>query len=249
MSSGPGAARAAVVTRVAVVTGGASGIGAAVVRRLARDGMHVVVADVDLDAAREVAAEVGGRAAHIDVTDSRAVEALFADGPNPDVLVCSAGGAPRSAALEIDDQTFGAVLDLNVGGFFRCARAAARRSIRLSRPLSIVHVGSSLAEGAATDLAHFGAAKAACASLVRTLAVEWASHGIRVNSVVPGLVRTPATAAVLASHEASLARDVPLGRVGEPDDVAGAVAYLVGADAGWVTGTAVTVDGGRRASR
>ena len=76
---GPGAARAAVVTRVAVVTGGASGIGAAVVRRLARDGTHVVVADVDLDAAREVAAEVGGRAAQLDVTDSQAVDAFFAD--------------------------------------------------------------------------------------------------------------------------------------------------------------------------
>ena len=148
--------------RLAVVTGGASGIGAAVARELAAGGARVVIADLDLARAQSLAAELGGEARRVDVCERDQVLALFAGLPGaPDVLVTSAGGAPRSAALDTDEATFARTLQLNTGGFWRCAQEAARRSVAAGRGLSVVHVASSLHRGPAPGLAHFAAAKAA----------------------------------------------------------------------------------------
>lgn len=238
--------------RLAVVTGGASGIGAAVVRELARGGAEVVVADLDAGRAAALAGELGAiatvHARCVDVRERAAVESLFVGLPRaPGLLVTCAGGAPRSAALDTDEATFAATLQLNTAGFWRCAQVAARAARAVDAPLSIVHVASSLHRGPAPGLAHFAAAKAASVTLVRCLAQEWAVHRIRVNAVVPGPVETPMTTPVWDASPGlreGLRAGVPLGRLGEPDDVARAVAWLASDEAAWVTGTLLTVDGG-----
>ncbi len=234
--------------RLAVVTGGASGIGAGVAHELAVGGAEVVVADLDVGRAVALAATIGARAQALDVCDRGQVEALFAGLGRPaGILVTCAGGARRSVALDTDEATFGASLQLNAGGFWRCAQVAARAAIAGGVPLSIVHVASSLHRGPAPGLAHFAAAKAASVTLVRCLAQEWAAEGIRVNAVVPGPVETPMTTPLWdrspGVREALRAR-VPLGKLGEPLDVARAVAWLASAEASWITGAVLSVDGG-----
>ncbi len=234
--------------RLAVVTGGASGIGAAVVRELVTGGAEVLVADLDGARAAGLAAVVGARAQCLDVCDRAEVETLFAGLGRPaEILVTCAGGAPRSLALDTDEGTFAASLQLNAGGFWRCAQVAARAAIACHSPLSVVHVASSLHRGPAPGLAHFAAAKAASVTLVRCLAQEWAAGGVRVNAVVPGPVETPMTA-MRWDHSPgvrdALRSRIPLGRIGEPADVARAVAWLASDEASWITGAIMTVDGG-----
>lgn len=236
--------------RLALVTGGASGIGAASAHELAAGGAQVVVADLDGARAAALAAQLGSAALArvVDVRERAAVESLFASLPRaPDVLVTCAGGAPRSAALDTDEATFEAALQLNAGGFWRCAQLAARAAIGAARPLAIVHVASSLHRGPAPGLAHFAAAKAASVTLVRCLAQEWASLRIRVNAVIPGPVETPMTTPVWDRSPGlreALVAAMPLGRLGTPPDVAHAVAWLASDEASWVTGTLLQVDGG-----
>lgn len=248
MNGAPGAGAGRFAGRLAVVTGGASGIGAASARALAVGGARVIVADVDLARAEAVAGECGGVAHAVDVCDRAAVFGLFdALDAAPAVLVTCAGGAPRSPALDTDEATFARALQLNAGGFWRCAQEAARRAIAAGTPLAVVHVASSLHRGPAPGLAHFAAAKAASVTLVRCLAQELAPHRVRVNAVIPGPVETPMTTPVWDAAPGlrdALRSRIPLGRLGTGDDVARTVAWLASDDADWVTGSLVTVDGG-----
>ncbi len=248
MNEAPGAGAGRFAGRLAVVTGGASGIGAATARALAAEGARVVVADLDLERAQVVAAECGGSARHVDVCERELVTALFDSlEAAPAVLVTCAGGAPRSPALETDEATFTRSLQLNAGGFWRCAQEAARRAVAAGTPLAIVHVASSLHRGPAPGLAHFAAAKAASVTLVRCLAQELAARRVRVNAVIPGPVETPMTTPVwdaAPSLRDTLRGRIPLGRLGTAADVARAAAWLASDEADWVTGSLVTVDGG-----
>ena len=234
--------------RLAVVTGGGSGIGAEIARELAGRGARVVVADIAADHARDVATAINGTAIVTDVRDRTQVHDLIAGLERaPDILVTSAGGASRRSALDVDEAQFADSLQLNAGGFWRCAQEAATRAIEDQRPLSIVHIASSLYRGPAPDLSHFAAAKSASITLVRCLAQEWATHDIRVNAVVPGPVETPATAAVWDEIQGTreiLSARLPLGRIGVPADIAKAAAWLVSDESHWMTGSVLRVDGG-----
>jgi NAD(P)-dependent dehydrogenase (short-subunit alcohol dehydrogenase family) len=234
--------------RLAVVTGGASGIGAEVAQVLAARGAKVIIADVNGERADSVAEAIGGQGRTVDVCDRAQVARLFATLEQaPAILVTCAGGATRRPALEVDEAMLRQTFDLNAGGFWRCTQEAARRCIAADAPLSVVHLASSLHRGPAPELSHFAAAKAASITMVRCLAQELATHNIRVNAVIPGPIETASTTPVWDARpelRAALSEKLPLGRIGQPIDVAPAVAWLASDEASWITGAVLNVDGG-----
>ncbi|HEV7625511.1 MAG TPA: SDR family NAD(P)-dependent oxidoreductase [Streptomyces sp.] len=238
---------------VALVTAAGQGIGAAVSRRLAGEGAQVVVSDLDGARAERAAEEIrsgGGQAEGVvcDVGDRQSVEAAVAHAVTRyghlDVLVSNAYSCHADAELVEDepDEVWHRDLDTTLTGAFRCARAAMPHLAAAGGRGSIVNIGS------VNGIQDFGnhaysAAKAGLASLTRTLAGDGGARGVRVNLVAPGTVHT----AAWAGREAALERAAaiyPLGRVGRPDDIAAAVAFLASADAAWVTGVTLPVDGG-----
>lgn len=225
--------------RLAVVTGGASGIGAACVTALRRQGATVIVGDIQADQ---------GSPEYLDVTDRGSVVKFFAALERaPDILITCAGGAKRTSALDVGDDLMADTISLNFGGFWRCTQEASRRAITEESSLAVVHVASSLHRGPAPELSHFAAAKAASVTMVRCLAQELAPQSIRVNAVIPGPVETPATTAVWDANEgirSALQNAIPLGRIGMPEDVVPAILFLASAEATWATGSVLTIDGG-----
>jgi NAD(P)-dependent dehydrogenase (short-subunit alcohol dehydrogenase family) len=235
-----------------LVTGAARGIGAATAARLAEEGAGVLVTDVDRPAAEETAAALRARgltaeASGCDVADRASVEAAVARAVGVfgslDVLVNNAYACTPDAPLFEDepDEAWARDLDITLTGAYRCCRAALPHLAASGRG-AIVSIGS------VNGLQDFGnhaysAAKAGLASLTRTLAGHAAARGVRVNLVAPGTVRT--TAWEGRDEELAAVRGLyPLGRVGEPGDIAAAVAFLASRDASWITGTTLAVDGG-----
>ncbi|MEX2495088.1 MAG: SDR family oxidoreductase [Woeseia sp.] len=231
-----------------VVTGAASGIGAAAAREFARMGAAVTIGDINLKNAEKVAESISARARPLDVTSRQDVVRFFDSlETSPGILVTAAGGAQRCHALDVDDALLFDTMQLNLGGFWRCTQEAARRAISENRSLAVVHVASSLYRGPAPQLSHFAAAKAASVAMLRCLAQELARYHIRVNGVVPGPVETPATNAVWESapeiRESTRAR-IPMGRIGDTGDIVPGIVWLASPQANWVTGSILTIDGG-----
>ncbi|WLW49911.1 SDR family NAD(P)-dependent oxidoreductase [Streptomyces sp. YU58] len=235
-----------------LVTGGARGIGAATARRLAEEGARVLLTDVDAPEAERTAAALREQgltvlASGCDVADRVSVEAAVARAVEAfgslDVLVNSAARCTADVPLFEDqsDEDWAGDLDVTLTGPYRCARAALPHLAASGRG-AIVNIGS------VNGLQSFGnhaysAAKAGLGSLTRTLAGHAAPRGVRVNLVAPGTVRTSAWEG--RDEDLDAVRGLyPLGRVGEPEDIAAAVAFLASRDAAWITGTTLTVDGG-----
>ncbi|WP_369174733.1 SDR family NAD(P)-dependent oxidoreductase [Streptomyces sp. R28] len=235
-----------------LVTGAARGIGAATARRFAQEGGRVLVTDVDGPEAEKAAATLRAdglavRALACDVADRASVEAAVAHAVDAfgslDVLVNSAASCTPDTPLFEDgpDEAWARDLDVTLTGPYRCCRAALPYLAATGRG-AIVNIGS------VNGLQDFGnhaysAAKAGLGSLTRTLAGHAAARGVRVNLVMPGTVRTSAWEGREAELDA-IRPLYPLGRVGEPEDIAAAVAFLASRDAAWITGTTLTVDGG-----
>ena len=244
--------------RVAVVTGGAMGIGAEVCRRLAAAGFTVVVADRDLPAAETTAAQLradgaSAEAQALDVGDAASVDSAFAAielrHGRCDVLVNSAGIAKVYPFLEFPDDNFAATMAVNVNGTFLCSQRAARLMVRnqWGRIVNIASVAGMRAVG--TGRTAYGTSKGAVIALTRQMAVELAEKGVTSNAVAPGPVDTPMTRAL---HTAQFRREyenaIPMNRYGTVGEIAAAVMYLVSEDAGFVTGVTLPVDGGFLAS-
>jgi len=231
--------------RVVAVIGGTSGIGAAAAERFLNSGAFVAVAGLDVDA---TPAAVAGRAkvTELDVTRAGAVEEFIAALPRLDVLVNAAGVIRRGA--EYDPGVFAGVIEVNLHAAMR-ACVAAHPLLARSRGC-VVNLASMLSYFGGPLVPAYAASKGAIVQLTKSLAVAWAADGIRVNAVAPGWIRTALTAGIRddeAAEQRILDR-TPMGRWGEPADVAGAVAFLAGPDAAFITGAVLPVDGGYLAS-
>jgi NAD(P)-dependent dehydrogenase (short-subunit alcohol dehydrogenase family) len=256
--------------RAALVTGGSSGIGLAAARRLAAEGAAVLVVGQDrerLDAAvAAVRAEAaacaragGSRAAPVagrlgDVTDPASMETAAVDAAGLigrlDVLVAAAGiDGEGQDVLELDPATFARVLDVNARGLLLSGQAAARRMVAGGEGGSVVLVASVNAFQAEPRFADYNASKGAAVLLARSMAIDLADRGVRVNAVCPGYVRTRMTEPYLADPAAleGILGHIPLRRVAEPDEIAATIAFLASAEASYITGSAVIIDGGRSA--
>jgi NAD(P)-dependent dehydrogenase (short-subunit alcohol dehydrogenase family) len=217
--------------KLAVVTGGASGIGAATVEAFERCGAKVTVLDIAND---------------VDVTDTQAVERAFARLAAFDILVNSAGRAVRKPATELSGEEWDQVLDLNLKATFFCSRAAVPY-LRKRGGGSIVNLASIMGfSGGIFPNASYQASKGGVVNLTRALALEWAAYNIRVNAVAPTFVRTQLTVPIFSNPEvlAQVMRHTPLGRLPEPAEIAAAIVYLCSPAAHCVTGVTLPVDSG-----
>jgi NAD(P)-dependent dehydrogenase (short-subunit alcohol dehydrogenase family) len=241
--------------RVAIVTGGSSGIGAATAILLAERGMDVgVTYRTNESGARDTATVIeatGRRAAvaHLDLgapgDAEGAIGALAAELGRVDALVNNAATNPRATTLEETVESWDHTLAVNLVGPWACARAAAARMISAGRGGRIVNISSVLAFAPLEAGGAYCAAKAGLEALTKVMALEWASHGITVNTVAPGHTATPMNYAQSELDGTVIERPViPVGRAAEPDEVAGAIAYLVSAEASYATGASLLVDGG-----
>ena len=239
--------------RVAVITGGGSGIGLATGRRLAAEGATVVVADVDPAAGQAAADEVGGTFVALDVTDDAAVEALFqgtvdAHG-SVDIAFNNAGISPPDddSILVTGLEAWRRVQEVNLTSVFLCCKHVIPHMQRQGKG-SIINTASFVATlGAATSQISYTASKGGVLAMTRELGVEFARQGIRVNALCPGPVNTPLLQELFAKDPERAARrmvHIPMGRFGEADEIAAAVAFLASDDASFITASTFLVDGG-----
>jgi NAD(P)-dependent dehydrogenase (short-subunit alcohol dehydrogenase family) len=240
-------------SRVAVVTGGASGIGLATVRRLAAEGAHVVIGDLDPAAGKAAADEVGGLFVQTDVTDPTAVENLFKQAfdtyGSVDIAFNNAGISPPDDASILDTglDAWRKVQEVNLTSVYLCCKAAIPYMQRQGKG-SIINTASFVAVmGAATSQISYSASKGGVLAMSRELGVEFARQGIRVNALCPGPVNTPLLTELFAKDPERARRrlvHVPMGRFGEPDEIAAAVAFLASDDSSFITANTFLVDGG-----
>jgi NAD(P)-dependent dehydrogenase (short-subunit alcohol dehydrogenase family) len=238
--------------RVALVTGGGNGIGRATCQALAEAGAKVAVADIDLEAAKRVAAEIGrGEAHRLDVTDEAGVGAVVGaiagSHGRIDILVNNAGLGARVPTVDLSTERWRQVMAVNLEGSFFCVRAAGRHMLEAGRG-AIVNLASimGLVGGGHYPNLAYHSAKGALVNFTRALACEWAPHGIRVNAVAPTFARTRLTEPLLGDPAMveRLLRETPLGRFVEPEEVAAAILFLASDAASMITGVTLPVDGG-----
>lgn len=241
-----------------LISGGSSGIGEATARRFLDEGARVHLGGLDPDEVAGAvsrlcrAGDVSGTAA--DVSDEVGVERLVQRARDAlggiDVLANNAGTAWREPFLEITLAHWDAMLAVNLRGMFLVAQAVARVLVEQRTGGAIVNMSSINGMAGEADYAHYNASKAGVLMLTRTMAVELGVHGIRVNALCPGYIETPLNARIAGSlgddFVAAYARDkIPLRRIGQPDEVAAAYAFLASDDASFITGTEIVVDGGQ----
>ena len=244
------------MTRVAVVTGGASGMGESTCHELGRRGHKVAVLDINEEAAQRVSADlrkegVEALGVAVDVTDRPAVEEAFAKvrtelGP-VSILVTSAGLVGFGRFTEIRPEDWSRIIDVNLNGTFHCCQVALPDMIAANWG-RIVMISSSSAQRGSPRMAHYAASKGAVITLTKSLANEYASMGITVNNIPPSGIETPMqhqsqAQGHLGSNE-EMASKIPMGHLGSGDDIAAAVGFLCSEEAGFITGQVLGVNGG-----
>ena len=240
--------------RVAIVTGGASGIGRGIASVLASEGAHVVVADIDTRRAAEAASELastggGATSIEVDVSDQESVKAMadatLKEKERIDILCSNAGIYSSETLNEMTESVWDNVMAINVEGALYSIQACvpAMRAAGYGR---IVITSSITGPIVAHPVgAHYGASKAALLGLMRTVALEVVRDGITINAVQPGNVRTPAFERLPESNQQEMVESIPLGRLAEPEEIGWAVRYLVSDEAAYVTGQTLILDGGQ----
>ncbi|PWU17969.1 MAG: 3-oxoacyl-[acyl-carrier-protein] reductase [Candidatus Rokuibacteriota bacterium] len=240
--------------QVAIVTGGAQGVGRGIASVLAAEGARVAIADLDDDQADSTAAALRNDgleavAVTTDVSDRGSVEAMAAfvldEHGRIDILAANAGIYPTASLDELDEVLWNRVMDLNVTGAVRAVQACLPAMV--SREYGRIVLTSSIT-GPLTGqagFAHYGASKAAMLGFMRSAAVEVAQSGVTINAVLPGNVQTPGFAATSDEHQRHMLSAIPMGRYADPEDVGWAVRFLASREAGYITGQTLIVDGGQ----
>jgi NAD(P)-dependent dehydrogenase (short-subunit alcohol dehydrogenase family) len=239
--------------KVAIITGGCSGIGLATVRRFLEEGAQVVVGDVDDDKGKVLAEEAGLTYVHVDVTDKEQVDALFATAKDTygsvDIAFNNAGISPPEddSILDTDLDAWRRVQEVNLTSVYLCCKAALPYMLEQGKG-SIINTASFVAVmGAATSQISYSASKGGVLSMSRELGVQFARQGVRVNALCPGPVNTPLLQELFAKDEERAARrlvHVPMGRFGEPEEMANAVLFLASDESSFITASTFLVDGG-----
>jgi len=239
-------------TKVALITGAAQGIGKAVTLVLARHGADVVVADVNIEKAQETAREVEvlGRAAmavRVDVTRledvEKMVEAAVQRFGKIDILINNAGIARDKLILRMTEEDWDTVLNVNLKGTFNCTKAVIKHMSK-QRSGKIVNIASVVGMMGNPGQANYSASKAGVIGLTKTIAREFAARGINVNAIAPGYIQTPMTEVLPEKAKEELKRLIPMERLGQPEDVAHAVLFLVSEASSYITGNILNVNGG-----
>ena len=230
--------------KLALVTGGSRGIGRAIALELGRAGAEVVVGyRTGREEAEAVASEIGGRAVEADVSDAESAKALVEAAGDLDVLVNNAGLTRDGLLVRMSDDDWRTVIDTNLSSVFYTCRAAARPMMR-KRGGSIVNISSIVGVHGNWGQTNYAASKAGIIGFTKSLARELGSRNVRANVVAPGYVKTQLTDVLPEEATAAMLTNTPLGRLGDPEDVAGAVRFLCSDAAAFVTGDVLLVDGG-----
>jgi len=238
--------------KIAIVTGAGQGIGRAIALRLAGEGAHIVVSDVVRETGQAVAQEIeamGRRSAFIacNVAEPAQAKALIDETVNTfgrvDILVNNAGVTRDGLAVRMSDEDWDLVLAVNLRGPFNCSRAAMRTMMK-QRAGRIINIASVVGVIGNAGQANYSASKGGLIALTKTLARELAGRNVMVNAVAPGFIRTAMTDVLDEKVKEALMAQVPLGRLGEPDDVANAVLFLASDLASYITGQVIHVNGG-----
>ena len=230
--------------KLALVTGASRGIGRAIAAELARAGASVVVGyRSGAEEAEALATEIGGRAVQADVADPEQAARLVEEAGDLDILVNNAGLTRDGLILRMSDEDWRRVLDTNLGGVFHTCRAAARGMMKKRRG-AIVNLTSVVGLHGNPGQTNYAASKAGIVGFTKSLAKEMASRGVRANAVAPGYIQTALTEVLPDEVQQAILANTPLGRLGTPEDVAGAVRFLCSDEASFVTGEVLLVDGG-----
>lgn len=241
--------------RRVAVTGAGRGIGLAIAQAFHAAGDRVALADLDGEAAAAAARALGrgARGDAVDVTDAAAVDAwasdLEASWGGVDVVVSNAGVYPSDGFLEMPLERWDAVMDVNLRAAFVVCQRFARAMVARAEGGAIVTIASGSSRFARVGAAHYGASKAGLVALTRTMALELAAHGIRVNAVSPGIVDVPDGPPLAPEYRRAMTEMVPWGRMGRPEDVAAAVRMVTDPDLAYLTGQELRIDGGLSAGR
>ena len=238
--------------KIALVTGGAQGIGKAIALLLAQKGSDVIVSDVNLEKAEETVREIEAIRrrsmairANVAVFDEveKMVQALIERFGRIDILVNNAGIARDKLLLRMTEEDWDAVLDINLKGTFNCTKTVIRHMSK-QRSGRIVNIASVVGEMGNAGQANYSASKAGVIGFTKTIAREFASRGITVNAIAPGYIVTPMTDALPEKAKEELKRMIPMERLGQPEDVAQAVLFLVSEASSYITGQVLNVNGG-----
>jgi len=238
--------------KVALITGGARGIGQAIAMTFAKEGADIVVADVNLEVAQKTASEIEalGRKAlalEMDVTDYTKVEAglnkILDKFGKVDILINNAGITKDNLILRMSQSEWDAVINVNLKGTFNCIKAVSRPMIK-QRSGKIVSIASIIGLMGNAGQANYAASKAGIIALTKTVAKELASRNVNANAVAPGFIQTDMTAKLPEEVKAKMLEAIPLAKLGLPQDVANVCLFLASEDSNYITGQVITVDGG-----
>ncbi len=238
--------------QVAMVTGGARGIGRTIAGHLAKKGANLAIADVSEDAAREAAGELASTgvktiALKLDVSKSdqvaKAFEGVIKEFGRVDILINNAGITRDGLVLRMKEEDWDAVININLKGVFLCSKEAVKLMVK-QKYGRIVNIASVVAFMGNPGQANYSASKAGIVGLTKTIAKEYASRGVTANAVAPGFISTAMTDALAENVRQEMLKSIPVGKFGTVDDVANAVTFLASPEAGYITGHVIHVNGG-----